>query len=180
MCSLLKRLLKSIGYLLGRVGWVTLEGRKMLWGVFERIEPPTAWFWERCLWGKLRLWNQRQSLNFFNPFTPKSDQLQISPAASPEIKHHLVWRTWLFIAYAQMKDDYTTNSHFITKYISLQKVGRMHFLNPGVKGWMTIMIILCYSCRDKLLPESAIRNVIYQILQGMAFIHKHGKCSRIL
>ncbi|XP_031565066.1 serine/threonine-protein kinase ICK-like isoform X2 [Actinia tenebrosa] len=28
--------------------------------------------------------------------------------------------------------------------------------------------------RDKLLPESAIRNVIYQILQGLAFIHKHG------
>ena len=33
------------------------------------------------------------------PFTPKSDQCQISPAASPEILHHTVWRTWLFIAY---------------------------------------------------------------------------------
>ena len=36
----------------------------------------------------------------FNPFTPKSDQFQISPAASPEIWHHTVWRTWLFIAYS--------------------------------------------------------------------------------
>ena len=36
----------------------------------------------------------------FNPSTPKSDQLQISPAASPEISHHTVWRTWLFIAYS--------------------------------------------------------------------------------
>ncbi|KXJ29029.1 serine/threonine-protein kinase MAK [Exaiptasia diaphana] len=27
---------------------------------------------------------------------------------------------------------------------------------------------------DRLLPESVIRNVIYQILQGLAFIHKHG------
>ena len=34
-----------------------------------------------------------------DPFTPKSDQLQISPAASPETLHHTVWRTWLFILY---------------------------------------------------------------------------------
>ena len=33
-----------------------------------------------------------------NAFTPKSDQLQISPAASPEILPHTVWRTWLLIA----------------------------------------------------------------------------------
>ena len=32
-----------------------------------------------------------------NPFTPKSDQCQISPAASPKVLHHTVWRTWLFI-----------------------------------------------------------------------------------
>ena len=35
-----------------------------------------------------------------NPFTPKSDQSQISPAASPEILYHTVWRTWLFVAYS--------------------------------------------------------------------------------
>ena len=34
------------------------------------------------------------------PFTPKSDQFQTSPAASPEILHHTAWRTWLFIAYS--------------------------------------------------------------------------------
>ena len=28
------------------------------------------------------------------------DQCQSSPAASPEILHHTVWRTWLFIAYS--------------------------------------------------------------------------------
>ncbi|XP_035416159.1 serine/threonine-protein kinase MAK [Cygnus atratus] len=28
--------------------------------------------------------------------------------------------------------------------------------------------------RNKLFPESVIRNVMYQILQGLAFIHKHG------
>ena len=35
-----------------------------------------------------------------NPFTPKSDQSPISPVASPEILHHTIWRTWLFIAYS--------------------------------------------------------------------------------
>ena len=35
-----------------------------------------------------------------NPFTPKSDQCQISPAASQEILHYTVRRTWLYIAYS--------------------------------------------------------------------------------
>lgn len=34
--------------------------------------------------------------------------------------------------------------------------------------------------RDKLFPESVIRNVIYQILQGLAFMHKHGFFHRDL
>ena len=38
-----------------------------------------------------------------NPFTPESDQCQNSPAASQEIWHHTVWRTWLFIAYSDEK-----------------------------------------------------------------------------
>ena len=38
-----------------------------------------------------------RSYVIINPFTPKSDQFQISPAGSPEILHHTVWRTWLFI-----------------------------------------------------------------------------------
>ena len=37
---------------------------------------------------------------FLNPFTPKGDQFQISPAASPEILHHTLWRTWLFITFS--------------------------------------------------------------------------------
>ena len=36
----------------------------------------------------------------FNLFTPKKAEPQISPAASPGILHHTVWRTWLSIAYA--------------------------------------------------------------------------------
>lgn len=28
--------------------------------------------------------------------------------------------------------------------------------------------------RDKLFPEPVIRNMVYQVLQGLAFMHKHG------
>ena len=28
--------------------------------------------------------------------------------------------------------------------------------------------------REKPLPESRIRNIVYQVLQGLAFQHKHG------
>lgn len=28
--------------------------------------------------------------------------------------------------------------------------------------------------RDKHLPEAKIRNIMYQIFQGLAFMHKHG------
>ncbi|XP_030877481.1 serine/threonine-protein kinase ICK-like [Leptonychotes weddellii] len=34
--------------------------------------------------------------------------------------------------------------------------------------------------RNKLFPESAIRNIMYQILQGLAFIHKHGRWFGVL
>ena len=33
-----------------------------------------------------------------------------------------------------MKDDYTTNSNYLTYIFSLWRVGRMCFLNLGVKG----------------------------------------------
>ena len=36
-------------------------------------------------------------------FTPESDQVQISPASSPVIFHHTLWRTWLFLAYSDEK-----------------------------------------------------------------------------
>ena len=55
-----------------------------------------------------------------NPFTPKSDQCQISPAASPELLHHTIWRTWLFIAYSDERSYYTTNSHFLTYTLLLK------------------------------------------------------------
>ena len=41
-------------------------------------------------------WAQRLAL----PFTSESDRFQISPADSPEMLQHTVWRTGLFIAYS--------------------------------------------------------------------------------
>ena len=61
------------------------------------------------------------------------DQCQSSPAASPEILHHTVGRTWLFIAYSDERWLHLPITPH-TLCISLQKVGRMYFLNLGVKG----------------------------------------------
>ena len=51
-------------------------------------------FLAHSLHGSIRVYST------INPFTPKSDQCQISPGASAEILHPTVWRTWLFIAYS--------------------------------------------------------------------------------
>ena len=49
------------------------------------------------------------------------DQFQISPAASPEILHHTVWRTWVFIAYSDKRLlIYTSSSHHITWHLCFQ------------------------------------------------------------
>ena len=79
---------------------------------------------------RCKLLRKLHSVTSPNPFTPKSDQLQISPAASSEILHHTVWRTWLFIAHSDERWSYTTNCPPCA--FLFRKVGR--FLNLGVKG----------------------------------------------
>ena len=49
-----------------------------------------------CAFGCYRYLTQKRTQSYHR----KSDQSPISPAASPEILHHTVWRTWLFIAYS--------------------------------------------------------------------------------
>ena len=83
---------------------------------------------------------EKEKLVTLNPFTTKSNQPQISSPASPEILHQTVWRTWHFIA-TQMKDDYTTNSHYLTHTFLFRKVMKMYFLNLGTKG------LICGSSR---------------------------------
>ena len=79
--------------------------------------------------------NHDQVVIIFNPFTPESDQCQNSPAASQEIWHHTVWRTWLFIAYWDEKWLYYKFSlhHSYNRFL---KGWEKHFLSSGVKGLM--------------------------------------------
>ena len=75
-------------------------------------------------------WREKETRNRMNPFTPKSDQCQISPAASPEILHHTVWRTWLFTAYS---DERWLHYQFSLPhpYISLQEGWENALFEPG-------------------------------------------------
>ena len=72
-------------------------------------------------WGGVTLGTGPMFLHV-NPFTPESDQCQNSPAASQEIWHHTVWRTWLFIAYSDEK--------WLYYELSLH-----HSYNRFLKGW---------------------------------------------
>ena len=60
------------------------------------------------------------SLAYF--LNSESDQCQNSPAASQEMWHHTVWRTWLFIAYSDEK--------WLFYKFSLH-----HSYNRFLKGW---------------------------------------------
>ena len=76
-------------------------------------------------------WGNRQNMVEVFQLTLSLPRV-ISPAASPEILRHAVWRTLLFIANSQMKNDCTTNSHYLTCTFLPEMVGRMYFLDLGV------------------------------------------------
>ena len=68
-------------------------------------------------------------------FPPKSDQFQISPAASPVLLHHTVWRTWLSIhSLLRLKDDYTTNSNYRTHTFLFKRLGECTFWSKEWSG----------------------------------------------
>ena len=73
--------------------------------------PPSVHFWA----------------NVLNTFTPKSDQCQISPAASPEILHHTVWRTWLFKAYSDERRLYYQISQPHLYILLFERLGEWTF-----------------------------------------------------
>ena len=60
------------------------------------------------------------SSSIINPFTPKTDQFQISPVASPEIITSHSVETWLFIAYSDERWLY---------YQFILPTSLIHFLN---------------------------------------------------
>lgn len=61
-----------------------------------------------------------------------------------------------------------------TNLIKLKEVIRENDQLYFVFEYMKENLYQLMKNRDKLFPESAIRNIIYQILQGLAFMHKTG------
>ena len=79
----------------------------------------------------------------FNPFTPKRDQIQISPAASPVILHHTEWKTWLFLAYSDKKWLY-------------YKFSLHHSYNRFLKGWENTL----FELRSERVKRKHMRGVV--------------------
>ena len=70
----------------------------------------------------------RHILYFFNPFTPKSDQVQIPPTCSLARNMTLHSRENLaFHRFTQMKEDYTTKSHYRTHIFPFERLGECTF-----------------------------------------------------
>ncbi|EDO27671.1 predicted protein, partial [Nematostella vectensis] len=78
--------------------------------------------------------------------------------------------------HALLKGSLRKLSH--TNIVKLKEVIRENDHLYFVFEYMKENLYQMMKNRDKLLPESVIRNVIYQILQGLAFIHKHGYFHR--
>ena len=98
----------------------------------------------------------------FNPFTPKSDQCQISPAASPEILHHTVWRTWLFIAY------------YVDKWLYYQ-FSLHHSYISLLKGWENVLLELgSERVKTRMLEAKAQHLVSVDMLQSVAKLVTHS------
>ena len=77
--------------------------------------------------------------------TPKSDQCQISPAASPEILHHTVWRTWSFMAHSQE----CSISNFpcsLTRNITSHSMKNLAFHSFSDKRWLYYRFSLPHLC----------------------------------
>ena len=58
--------------------------------------------------------------------------------------------------------------------VKLKEVIRENDLLYFVFEYMSENLYETLHRRTRLLPESKVRNTMYQILQGLAFMHKHG------
>ena len=79
-----------------------------------------------------------------------------------------------------MRDDYSTNSHYITYTFLFEKFGRMYFLNLGVtervkpgKSWKSLGILKLSLLRDLLFAEEAGKPGNSQDFPNR---HKHFNC----
>ena len=91
--------------------------------------------------------------NILDPFTPESDQLEISPGASPEMLHHTVWRSfhsllgWTIIYY-----QFSVHHEYI-------------ILSLG--GWKNVLF---EGKEDELLDHSVLRSLLNAIWLWSRFL----------
>ena len=112
-----------------------------------------------------------------------SSQFQISPAPSPEIWHHTVWRIWLFITYT-MNGECATNSLNLPYVFLFQNVGRMYFElgserikpRPNSDGstWESMRVKLSWPCLS-----SGMRGAAEFGLQEYVCTDERIMCSRL-
>ena len=79
----------------------------------------------------------------------------------------------VFSYLTQMKDDYTTNSHYLTHIFLFRKVGRMYFLNLGVKGLNSFLLTMTWSRRRRV--EYDVRSTWSNSWTGSA-VDTAGNC----
>ena len=108
--------------------------------VFPNPRNPWGWDCSRLSW--MTAWIDKEELSLrlscfggLKTFTPKSDQFQLSLAASLEILHHTVWRYLLFIALLRWKMIIYYRFSLPHLYISLWKeLGECTFWTWDWKG----------------------------------------------
>ena len=120
-----RQVYQLLGSFRGRL-WIRSPWRVQIANVLKYLINPEAVSWIPPSWILERNVGDR---SFINPFTPESDQCQNSPAASQEIWHHTVWRTWLFIANSDEKWLY-------------YKFSLHHSYNRFLKGWENTLLEL--------------------------------------
>ena len=100
--------------------------------------------------------------------------------------------------YQMMKDRYVMIYKILNNYLHFNisistfelswfniRMDVLHKFNIYFKSLLIMLIWLSndiyerfktnnFCSRDKLFPESSVRNIAYQVLQGLAFMHKHG------
>ena len=76
-----------------------------------------------------------------------------------------------FSKLTQVKDDYATNSRYLTYTFSLSKVGRMYFLSSGVKGLKNnCMSDVGRICSIIIFHRSKLWKVKFSTLCGVIFL----------